>query len=242
VLDLPSPIRMMMDRTYHAGKLTGRDLPPALPDPPDAGTVGERSIAHAYRKAFARARRLIYIEDQYLWAPFVADLLASALEANPELHVIAIVPRFPDKEGASRWPSLVGREQAIKVCRSAGGERFGIYDVENHAGNPVYVHAKVVDPAGLGEGARVFARELRLELWREHLDRSPEDAIEDLLDPERAFKAMHDSAARQRAGVACLARRGTDGPTPAWSAVPACAGTDGLVAQIPCGTGVSLAV
>jgi phosphatidylserine/phosphatidylglycerophosphate/cardiolipin synthase-like enzyme len=254
VLDLPSPIRMLMDRTYHAGELTGRDLPDAMPDPPEAGThavqvlrtyparlrrypfapLGERSIAHAYRQAFARARRLIYIEDQYLWAPFVAELLANALEANPELHVIAIVPRFPDKEGAGRWPSLVGREQAIKVCRSAGGERFGIYDVENHAGVPVYVHAKVVviddvwamvgsdnlnrrswthdselscavldeatdqreprDPAGLGDGARVFARELRLALWREHLDRAPEDAIEDLLDPARAFKAMHDSA------------------------------------------------
>jgi hypothetical protein len=45
--------------------------------------LGERSIANAYRKAFARARRLIYIEDQYLWAPFVADLLASAMRKNP---------------------------------------------------------------------------------------------------------------------------------------------------------------
>jgi phosphatidylserine/phosphatidylglycerophosphate/cardiolipin synthase-like enzyme len=254
VLDLPSPFRMMLDRTYHAGGLTGQALPDPLPDPPVAGThavqvlrtyparlrrypfapLGERSIARAYRKAFARARRLIYIEDQYLWAPFVADLLASALRANPELHVIAIVPRFPDKEGAGRWPSLVGRELAIKICRSAGGERFGVYDVENHAGTPVYVHAKAVviddvwamvgsdnlnrrswthdselscavldettdervplDPAGMGDGARVFARELRLELWREHLDRAPEDPIEDLLDPTRAFRAVRDSA------------------------------------------------
>jgi phosphatidylserine/phosphatidylglycerophosphate/cardiolipin synthase-like enzyme len=161
-------------------------------------------------------------------------LLANALEANPELHVIAIVPRFPDKQGVGRWPSLVGRELAIKICRSAGGERFGIYDVENHAGTPVYVHAKAVviddvwamvgsdnlnrrswthdselscavldeatdprepvDPAGIGDGARVFARDLRLELWREHLDRGPEDPVEDLLDPTTAFRAMRDSA------------------------------------------------
>ena len=259
VLDLPSPIRMLLDRTYHAGGFTGRELPSVLPDPPIAGThavqvlrtyparlrrypfapFGERSIAHAYRKAFARARRLIYIEDQYLWAPFVADLLADALSANPQLHVIAIVPRYPDKQGAARWPSLVGRELAIKICRSAGGERFGIYDVENHAGDPVYVHAKAVviddvwamvgsdnlnrrswthdselscavldekndaraplDPAGMGDCAREFARDLRLELWREHLDRPVGDPIDDLLDPASAFRAMRDSAETLRA-------------------------------------------
>jgi phosphatidylserine/phosphatidylglycerophosphate/cardiolipin synthase-like enzyme len=38
VLDLPSPIRMLIDRTYHAGGFTGRKLPPVLPDPPIAGT------------------------------------------------------------------------------------------------------------------------------------------------------------------------------------------------------------
>jgi phosphatidylserine/phosphatidylglycerophosphate/cardiolipin synthase-like enzyme len=196
--------------------------------------VGERSIAHAYRKVFARARRLIYIEDQYLWAPFVADLLADALQANPELHLIAIVPRYPDKEGASRLPSLVGREQAITVCRQAGKDRFAIYDVENNSGTPVYVHAKVVvvddvwamvgsdnlnrrswthdselscavidakhdprpphDPAGLGDDARIFARDLRLELWREHLDRDGDDPLEDALDPTEAFAVMRDSA------------------------------------------------
>jgi phosphatidylserine/phosphatidylglycerophosphate/cardiolipin synthase-like enzyme len=177
-------------------------------------------------------------------------LLASALQANPELHVIAIVPRFPDKDGVARWPSLAGREQAIKVCRAAGGERFGIYDVENPVGTPVYVHAKVVviddvwamvgsdnlnrrswthdselscavldeatdpreplDPAGIGDGARVFARELRLTLWREHLDRAAEDPIEDLLDPSRAFEAVRSSAQVLRAWH----ESGRSGPRP----------------------------
>jgi phosphatidylserine/phosphatidylglycerophosphate/cardiolipin synthase-like enzyme len=154
------------------------------------------------------------------------------------LHLIAIVPRFPDKDGVGRLPSLVGREQAIKVCRAAGGDRFAIYDLENTAGNPVYVHAKVVvvddvwamigsdnlnrrswthdselsaavldaerdpreptDPARLGDGARRFARDLRLELWREHLDR-PHDMIDDLIDPQEAFAVMSDSAATLQA-------------------------------------------
>jgi phosphatidylserine/phosphatidylglycerophosphate/cardiolipin synthase-like enzyme len=254
VLDVSSPVRMLIDRAYHAGKLVGRELPEVEPEPAQAGThavqvlrtyparlrrypfapLGERSIAHAYRKAFARARRLIYIEDQYLWAPFVADLLADALTANPDLHVIAVVPRFPDKEGASRWPSLVGREEAIAVCRRAGGERFAIYDVENPEGVPVYVHAKAVviddvwamigsdnlnrrswthdselscavldatrdereprDPAGLGDRARVFARDLRLRLWREHLELDDGAATSGILDPLLGYRTMRARA------------------------------------------------
>jgi phosphatidylserine/phosphatidylglycerophosphate/cardiolipin synthase-like enzyme len=254
VLDLSSPVRMLIDRAYHAGKLVGRDLPEPAPGPWPAGPhavqvlrtyparlrrypfapLGERSIAYAYRKAFARARRLIYIEDQYLWAPFVAKLLASALRSNPDLHVIAVVPRYPDKEGTARWPSLVGREQAIKVCRAAGGDRFAIYDIENDAGTPVYVHAKVVvvddvwamigsdnlnrrswthdselscavldattdereprDPAGLGDRARVFARELRLRLWREHLELDADGAAH-VVEPASGYALMRARAA-----------------------------------------------
>lgn len=254
VLDLSSPVRMLIDRAYHAGKLVGRDLPQPLPEPEPTGThavqvlrtyparlrrypfapVGERSIAYAYRKVFARARRLIYIEDQYLWAPFVADLLASALRENPDLHIVAVVPRFPDKEGAARWPSLVGREQAIRVCRAAGGDRFAIYDLENAAGTAIYVHAKVVvvddvwamigsdnlnrrswthdselscavldstrdqreprDPTGLGDGARAFARDLRLQLWREHLGLDAGDDVNDLIDPASGLEVLQRHA------------------------------------------------
>jgi phosphatidylserine/phosphatidylglycerophosphate/cardiolipin synthase-like enzyme len=240
-----------------AGQMVGRDLPEPLEDPPVAGThavqilrtyparlrrypfapLGERTIDYAYRKVLERARRLIYLEDQYLWAPFVADLLADALRQNPELRLIAIVPRYPDKEGAARWPSLVGRQAAIEVCQSAGGDRFGIYDVENPQGVPVYVHSKVVvvddvwamigsdnlnrrswthdselscavidserdgreptDPAGEGDGARVFARDLRLKLLAEHLDRRPAD-VDDLIDPIKAFDAVRATADRLR--------------------------------------------
>ena len=163
-LDLPSPLRMMWDRTYHAGAMTGGELPTAPPDPPVAGAhavqvlrtyparwrrypfapLGERSIAAAYRKVMRRAHRLVYIEDQYLWSPGIARLLARALHADPLLHLVAVVPRWADKEGRAAAPSLLGRERAIDICRRAGGDRFAIYDVENHAGTPVYVHAKVV--------------------------------------------------------------------------------------------------
>jgi phosphatidylserine/phosphatidylglycerophosphate/cardiolipin synthase-like enzyme len=197
--------------------------------------MGERSIAAAYRKVLRRAHRMIYIEDQYLWAPGIARLLARALRTDPDLHLVAVVPRWADKEGKAALPSLLGRERAIDVCRAAGGDRFAIYDVENHDGVPVYVHAKVVviddvwlmvgsdnlnrrswthdselsaavlddtrdqrrplDPAGLGDGARVLARDLRLTLWREHLDLSDDGSQDEgLLEAREAFATMKASA------------------------------------------------
>ena len=51
------------------------------------------------------------------------------------------------------------------------------------------------DPGGLGDGARVFARNLRLELFQEHLDRDDRDEA-DLLDPDDAVVAIGASADR----------------------------------------------
>ncbi len=49
-----------------------------------------------------------------------------------------------------------------------------------------------------GHGARRFARDLRLELCEEHLDRTPKDNT-DLIDPITAFTQFADSAARLQA-------------------------------------------
>jgi phosphatidylserine/phosphatidylglycerophosphate/cardiolipin synthase-like enzyme len=105
---------------------------------------GERSIARAYLKAFGRARRLIYLEDQYLWSLEAARALAAALEREPDLRLVVVVPRFPDPAGrvvgnASRY----GRERVLTRLSAAGGDRVAVYDLENEAGTPIYVHAKV---------------------------------------------------------------------------------------------------
>jgi phosphatidylserine/phosphatidylglycerophosphate/cardiolipin synthase-like enzyme len=250
-LDQHGPISTSEDLLKNADLSAGR-MPPRPPDPPEAGPLaiqilrtypamrppypfaklGERSVARGYLKAIRRARRLIYVEDQYLWSTEVAQLFADALNANPDLHLVAVVPRYPDVDGRLALPpNLVGREQAVAVCRKAAPERFHVFDIENHEGTPVYVHAKVcviddvwctvgsdnfnrrswthdselscaildetldgrapADPAGLGDGARRFARDLRLALMREHLDSSGD---RDLVDPDSTVRTLRASA------------------------------------------------
>lgn len=195
---------------------------------------GERSVARGFRKAIRRARRLIYVEDQFLWSAEVARTFADALVASPSLRLIALVPRFFDQAGTlTLRPNQVGREQAVQVLLDTAADRVAIYDIENLAGVPVYVHAKIsviddvwasvgsdnfnrrswshdseiacavmdeardprepIDPAGLGDGARKFARDLRLLLWREHLGRAEGDD-QDLIDPDEAYAKFRETA------------------------------------------------
>jgi phosphatidylserine/phosphatidylglycerophosphate/cardiolipin synthase-like enzyme len=52
------------------------------------------------------------------------------------------------------------------------------------------------DPAGTGEGARTFARDLRLALAREHLDLAGDGSEDDLvLDPQRFVDVLVERAA-----------------------------------------------
>ncbi len=243
--DDPAPLDMLSPIAWIKDKIRGADLKPdPLPEQPadprpcgphsvqvlrtypdahfeyDFAPHGERSIARGYSKAIRRAKRLIYLEDQYLWSKHVAKLFASALADNPELHLVAVVPRHPDVDGRlSLPPNQVGRQRAIEVCRTADPERVHIFDVENHEGTPVYVHAKVcvIDDIWSTVGSDnlnrrswthdseltcavlddtgEFARDLRLRLLREHLDRRDDGSDDDgLVDPDAVVEAIEASA------------------------------------------------
>ena len=251
-----NPLHLVADRLRRQDTVAD-PLPPQLPDPAAVGPhevqllrtypnrlggypfapQGERSVAHGYTRALERARRLVYVEDQYLWSREVAETFVQALHAQPGLHLIAVLPHHPDQDGAvSKPPNLIGRDHALSAIVEAGGDRVAFYGVENHAGTPVYVHAKICvvddvwatigsdnfnrrswthdselsaavvdttrdprepsDPGGLGDGARTYARDLRLQLAREHLD-APDDV--GLVDPDAAFAAFAGSAAALQA-------------------------------------------
>lgn len=251
-----NPADMLGDFLHHTDR-SADPLPDQLPDPESRGSAhvqvirtfgnrhpgypfapqGERSVARAYEKVVPRAQRLIYLEDQYLWNAQVVTSFADALRATPTLRLIAVIPHHPDLDGRMSLPaSLVGRQAALNLLYEAAPDRVAVYGIENHAGTPVYVHAKacIIDDVWasvgsdninlrswthdselacavldedrdlrepqiidrFGHGARKFARELRLELAREHLDASDDTGI---IDPEEVFEAFAASAARLQA-------------------------------------------
>jgi phosphatidylserine/phosphatidylglycerophosphate/cardiolipin synthase-like enzyme len=127
------PLAVQVLRTY-----------PALRHPYPFAPRGERSIARAYLKALARARRLVYLEDQYLWSLAATSALRNALVRHPELQVAIVIPRYPDPDGAiAGRASSFGRERVFDALHDVGHDRVAVYDLENRAGNPIYVHSKV---------------------------------------------------------------------------------------------------
>ena len=251
-LDRRTPYRMLIQRRARMPRRP-QPLPERFPAPPAAGPhqvqvlrtyghkhhrypfapEGERSIARAYQKAFRRARSLIYVEDQYLWSQEVARDIAEALATSPRLHLIAVVPRYPEADGRfSGPPNKMGQAEAIRLLEDAAPGRVGFFDLENAEGTPIYVHAKVcivddvwftcgsdnfnrrswtndseltcavldstrdqrepADPGGCGDGARRLPRELRLQLWAEHLEMAPDHPA--LLDHTGALRLWANRA------------------------------------------------
>jgi phosphatidylserine/phosphatidylglycerophosphate/cardiolipin synthase-like enzyme len=56
------------------------------------------------------------------------------------VHVQVFIGNLHDKD----HPGQVGRQDAVRLCAAAGGERFAVYDIANPDSAAVYVHPKVV--------------------------------------------------------------------------------------------------
>jgi phosphatidylserine/phosphatidylglycerophosphate/cardiolipin synthase-like enzyme len=159
----------------------------------DFAPHGEFSILDAYLRALRSARRLIYLENQFLWSPEIAEVLIDKL-CNPpddEFRVVLVLPRKPSN-GADTTRGQLGR----LMDADDGGERLVAATLTTHDGGsstPVYVHAKVgivddewmtIGSANLNEHSLFNDTEAnlvtddaelildtRLRLWSEHLQR-----------------------------------------------------------------------
>jgi phosphatidylserine/phosphatidylglycerophosphate/cardiolipin synthase-like enzyme len=186
---------------------TGETLPAAIA-PPAAGdsrvqvirTVPERtykplprgdfSILEAYIGALRRARRLIYLENQFLWSPEVTAVLRAKLLQPPsdDFRLCIVLPRHPNNGNDDTRGQLGMLQAADHRHRLLVGTVGPVH--RQHP--PVYVHAKVaiVDDGWLTVGSAnlnehslfndtevnvvtddaVLARSVREQLWSEHLN------------------------------------------------------------------------
>ncbi len=158
---------------------------------------GDFRIIEAYTRALRSAREFVYLESQFLWSAQVVEILADKLRNPPgdRFRVVVLLPSKPNN-GADTT-----RGQLAALVRADDGRgRFLATTITARTGllsGPLYVHAKVgiVDDAWMTIGSAnlnehsffndtetniitcdsTIARDTRLRLWAEHLDRPADD-------------------------------------------------------------------
>jgi phosphatidylserine/phosphatidylglycerophosphate/cardiolipin synthase-like enzyme len=162
---------------------------------------GDFRIVESYTRALRSARKLVYLESQFLWSAQVVEILAGKLREPPsdDFRVVVLLPAKPNN-GADTTRGQLG---VLAAADNRAG-RFLATTISARNGGltgPLYVHAKVgiVDDAWLTVGSANLnehsffndsemnvvtcdprlARETRLRLWSEHLERSVEEVSGD---------------------------------------------------------------
>lgn len=191
---------------------------------------GSFRVLHAYLDALRRARRLIYVETEFLWSSELVAVIANRLRRPPcdEFRVVVMVPAYP-LAGVDRTRGQL----AILDAADAGAGRLLACTLYSHgkAGSfPVYVHAKacIVDDdwmtigsANLNDNSMFKAteanvviaeselvRQTRERLWAEHLE-VPRDQVAG--DPLRTLEELwrpiaEEGSERRRRGESPRAR------------------------------------
>lgn len=191
----------------------------------DSVRRGDFRILESYVRAFRSARRLVYLENQFLWSSEIVKILLDKIVHPPsvDFRLILVLPENPNDGGDDTRGQLAdlieaddGQGRVLACTLRALGER-GPW--------PVYVHAKigVVDDHWLTLGSANLnehslfndtemnivtcdadlARATRLRLWAEHLECSEDEVsgeharvVDDLWKP--IAKEQHE---RRQAGL-----------------------------------------
>lgn len=157
----------------------------------DAVPKGDFRILEAYAGAFAAAQKLIYLENQYLWSPEIADILAEKLRhpPSPDFRLVVILPSKPN----TGYDDTIG--QLAQLDEADHGGRLvacTLYSRGPDGPERIYIHAKIgiIDDEWLTMGSAnlnehslfndsevnvvahdpELARTTRLRLWAEHLE------------------------------------------------------------------------
>lgn len=183
-------------------------------------TTEVREIEQLYLEAFAAARQVIYIENQYLASRTLADALAARLKEADGPEIVVVIPR--NAEDRIEQQAMDGaRHKLLQMLWAADlHERLAVYWPVTAKDAPIIVHAKVlvVDDRLLRIGSsnlnnrsmgfdtecdvavealdddekRQTIRSVRNRLISEHLDVST-DEFEGAVDDAGSFLAAVDA-------------------------------------------------
>jgi phosphatidylserine/phosphatidylglycerophosphate/cardiolipin synthase-like enzyme len=165
---------------------------------------GDFRILESYVRAFKAARRLIYVETQYLWSPEITDILAGKLRDPPsdDFRMVFVLPAHPTHGGDNTRGVLA---ELVDADDGAGRAlACTLYARAGRARDPIYVHSKlcIVDDEWLTVGSANLndhslfndtelnvvthdadvARRARLRLWEEHLEGNADGDATDVID------------------------------------------------------------
>jgi phosphatidylserine/phosphatidylglycerophosphate/cardiolipin synthase-like enzyme len=165
---------------------------------------GDFRVVESYLRALRAAERLIYLESQFLWSPEIGAVLADKLRHPPSdgFRLLVLLPAKPNNGEEDTRGILADLIEA-----DAGAGRFLACTLLARCGelaDPVYVHAKIgiiddswltVGSANLNEHSLFndtemnvvthdpeLARETRMRLWGEHLERPEANVAGDLTE------------------------------------------------------------
>ena len=199
--------------------VTGEPLEPQEPGVGDAGDVelqvvrtvpeklydfapsGDFRIIETYLRALRSAQHLVYLENQFLWAPEVVNILADKLR-RPPTDGFRVVVMLPAR--ANNGQDDTRGQLSLLAEADSGQGRFLATTIRARTGSTsdrVYVHAKVgiVDDRWLTLGSAnlnahsffndtevnvvtcdpALARDTRLQLWAAHLERNVDEVAGD---------------------------------------------------------------
>lgn len=120
------------------------DVAIARTEPPYDGEPLINEIECLFLDSIRAARDTIYIESQYLTTKTICDALHERLTDDNPPEIICINPEAALSEFEDQSMHVL-RARAINRLRGADrSDRFRIYHPANSAGEPIYVHAKVM--------------------------------------------------------------------------------------------------
>jgi phosphatidylserine/phosphatidylglycerophosphate/cardiolipin synthase-like enzyme len=103
-----------------------------------------REIEALNLAAIAAARRIIYLENQYLASRVIADALCARLREDDGPEVVIVMPRTSESL-LEQQAMDSARHRLLKLMWDADRHgRLGVYWPETDGGTPVYVHSKVL--------------------------------------------------------------------------------------------------